>query len=271
MADNPFITWVTFGIAVIGAVQPAAIYLYRRNFQKRHVCVFESGAPDIGFFASGPTLGIMGLIRSENAQSVIRDMQLTLGRDDGANLVLRAMGNRKREIALDGSAMQQRFQASQWTPFQIDADAAMPFDINFASEEAARPLQLSLMVFARAWTAYATAAAAAANQVFSSDEERLRFLLPLYQNAHLPEAQAAREHMRNGVFWRSGTFSMTLAVAIDDDPQPVSKSWRVTLTDDDMAALDANIDLALALAAGFPSQIFGVPQNVTPDFQPNPA
>jgi hypothetical protein len=253
----PIIIWVTFAIAVLGAIQPLAITMYRSYFRSRKVNLYESWFPDIGFGAFGPTAGIAGTIQSENALSVITRMELRITNcqaGDGAELL--AFVNRVRKMESSAAGYVDRMEGSPWCPFQLSADTTVLFDINFLSQADRNAIELIVNKFLVAWLPYLTAKAQ--GQDLSDQGNATVFMLNTFKDASSEEFYvSAKEELLKQLFWKEGRYSLTVRIWVAGEKRTFSNTWFVTLTRDDIAALEANAERVLAYATGTGPEVVG--------------
>ncbi len=259
------ILWVTFAIAVIGAVQPLAIAIYRSYFRARKVNLYESWFPDIGFGAFGPTAGLTGTIQSENAISVITRMELHVTNCQAGNSAdLLAFVNRVRKMESNAAGYVDSTEGSPWCPFQLSADTTVLFDINFLRQADRSAIELIVNTFLAAWLPYLTAKAQ--GQDLSDQGNAAVFTFDTFKDANSKEFYVtAKEELLKQLFWKEGRYSLTVRVWVAGEKRTFSNTWFVTLTRDDITALEANADRVLAYATGM------APQTVGPLYFANPA
>lgn len=261
-----FVTWVTFIIAVIGAIQPAAIALYKRYFLSRRMQIFTTFQPDIGFFDGGATFGCMGIIRNEHEISVVSHVTLDLSHaESGATLQLVAYATRNRKLTMNGSSLVPTFESSPWVPFQIAADATQLFDINFVSLSDQNAIQAILQQFRVAWMQSLNNAAS--QQLTSQDD------LSAFVPAHFAQCQkqdfytTALQQLRLQNWWRAGETQGSIALKVEDCSETFSTSFVVNLSADDISNLSANAEKMLAYYAGASLEVIGPAFSAQPMFE----
>lgn len=267
----PIILWVTFAIAVIGAIQPLLIATYRSYFRARKINLYESWFPDIGFGAFGPSAGIAGTIQSENAISVITRMELRITNcQAGDSAQLLAFVNRIRKMESDAGGYVDRTEGSPWCPFQLSGDSTVLFDINFLSQADRNAIELVANKFLAGWLPYLTAKAQ--GQDLSDQANASAFMLNTFKQASTEEFYVtAREQMLKQMFWREGRYSLTARVSVAGEKRNFSNTWFVTLTQDDVSALEGNVDRVLAYATGMAPQAVGPLYFANPAYEVQPA
>ncbi len=234
-----------------------AIAIYRSYFRARKVNLYESWFPDIGFGALGPTAGIAGTIQSENALSVITRMELHITNcQAGDSAELLAFVNRVRKMESDAAGYVDRTEGSPWCPFQLSADTTVLFDINFLSQVDRNAIELIVNKFLIAWQPYLTAKAQ--GQDLSDQGTAAIFMFNTFKDASAEEFYVtAKAELLKQMFWKEGRYSLTVRVSVAGEKRSFSNAWFVTLTRDDIAALETNVDRVLAYATGMAPQIVG--------------
>ena len=266
MADPAVVTWGTFAIAVIGVAQPHVYNLWRRCFYARAIDVYESYAPDIGFGPLGPVVGAAGTLKNCNAPSLIKQMTLRVTpADGGEGRTLTALLARERKISNDGGG-REVIEGKAWAAFEAERDAAYQYDVLFADTDVRTKLEAIGRTFHTQWIAYAIANVP--GQPLTPEQQAVRAVELFNQAKNQAFYTAARDAALREVFWRAGDFRLTIEIRCAEDTRTFAHSWDVTLTDDDVNAITANIDILLGLTAEIPPQALGQLAYAYPVYRP---
>ncbi len=247
LAAPSVITWVTFGIAILGVLQPGAIVLYRRYFRARKISIYQQGRLDIGFSSFGPCLGMTGLIRNENVPSVLTTLDLVLTNlDDGRCMTLRPFLNRSRKVSDSALGVVPTIEATTWVAFQIERDNSIPFDVTFAHAEIRRTIEGAMQNYLATLTAFV--AVTLREQPIATERERIEAIMRILPTvSEQPFHREARAVLANAMLWTAGRYELAMVVSDADETRTFRKTWNLRLTSDEIAGLTANIDRVLLL------------------------
>jgi hypothetical protein len=261
MADAPpLITWGTFGIAVLGVVQPYAYAGWRRWFRARDITVYHSLVPDISFTGVGTSCGLSGTIATHNAASLITGIQLLVHHvDSESNCVLDAYFNRKRSVSNEGGGT-DLVKGEIWVPFKAEADAAYPYDILFVEPATKARLDQTGAALRAAWQAFAmpTITHEVASGRLNASQQPARILQLYAEFKQRPIFGETAERIRRDIFWRTGEYRLTMAVRCAEDRYSFRQEWALTLTADEVSAIDGNVEKLQAYACEIPPAVVGM-------------
>lgn len=269
--DTPgIVVWGTFGIAVLGVVQPYAYAVWRRYFRARRISIYESFAPDVEFAAFGPSVGLTGTIWNRNASSLITRIDLRVTRlPDGEERVLSAFMSRKRSISnQDGG--KDLLKMEPWIAFQADSDSAHPYDILFLDPGSRAAMAAIGDKFRAAWSAY-TATHSPAQVAWTPEQQQAQRVELFNQAKDAAFVTTARDAVKPLFFWQAGRHRLTIEIRCEEDQHVFRQSWDITLTAEHVKALQANVDTLIALNCGLPPEVAGQLYSAFPDCTRLPA
>lgn len=249
--------WIISGIAL---VQVWVIALWKRYFRKAQVGIYESGNIEIGYSNLGPTIGLVGTLRTLHQDVFVKRIVVELVKaKDSAYHTLNWRAFRPNTISLN-PAEPIRFEIA--SSFLLASNNPFKFNIVFADDDFIADISPRVGNISQVWHEYRT-------KKMNELEARLGDKDKFDRIAQSPNLEQILwdQLMKDGVltnqfvildracYWEAGEYLMTVNIECERPTSMFSKEYFFTLTDDDEKLLRLNAITILRVLSGFSDQV----------------
>jgi hypothetical protein len=252
-------TWTAVAavVAFLALVQPWFIAIWRRFFRRGTIDIYENGRIEIGFSAFGPSIGLMGTLRSRNRDMFVQAATLNLIKRD-------SRFHHKYEWILFRNP-KMVFGTSQSSEVSVEAPSSFmilmtqPFRYNIAFYDVAlfQTLQPITEKFKQDFLTYIDQKTDLNIHAQALDENAREKLTRQLRFAHnkfreTGTYQNAVNSFAASFYWEAGTYDIELLVHAARPHKTVSKSWSFSLSPAEIENLRSNVPSVFEEIVGLP-------------------
>lgn len=252
---------MTYGsliIAAIALIQPWVLALWKRYVQRGYIEALPAGNLEIGFSTFGPTVGLLGALRSHNRDAFVNEMCVKVTRTaDKASRTLKWRAVRSNEMTIGGLAQVQITFASG-TP--VRADAPFKYNILFSQDAFLADQRTLAQQLMQHWHSFVQAtiqglAADVRNQVLADTQNPLVTEM-FFAQFNLTDdcARDLREALAREFYWSPGEYEIELTVDVGQPMRSHIRRWKFTLDTNEVDNLEKNKDLCIRELCGLATQ-----------------
>src|SRR5258708_7393607 len=234
-------------VAFVALIQPWLGAIWRRFFRRGTIDIYETGRIEIGFCAFGPSIGLMGTLRSRNRDMFVQTATLNLRRRDSEF-------HRKYEWILFRNPklvfglMTQSSEVSVEAPSSFMILMTQPFRYNIAFYDVTlfQTLQSITEKFKAGFVTYIDQKTELDIHAQPVDEAGRQKLIRQIRFAHnkfrdTDEYQRAVKSFGELFYWEAGTYDLDLQIHASRPHKTLPKTWSFTLLPADIENLRNNV------------------------------
>lgn len=258
--------WIALGISLAALAQVWAIAAWKRFVRRGTLHTHESGNLEIGFSTFGPTVGLLGTLRSIHQAVFVEGMEVRIIRlRDSAQRCLRWRAFRSNSVNAPGTTGAIDLARS----FLVQPTAPYNYNIVFADQEFEAEFRARLNEVGDRWRAFVSAESEKSSPPL--DVERIlqdnTASQPLFSAFFEQEfARLLHVDVQERFFWHSGDYELALDIAVSRPSRALTTRWRFQLSDKDSKALRTNCVGIFRDLAGFRAYYhFAYPQYLKPN------
>lgn len=232
--------WV---ISVIALAQVWALALYRR-FRKPVIEIYESQNIEVGFSQFGPTIGLMGTLRTIHRDAFIEGIDLVVHRKkDGASHQFHWRAFRSNTIAVNPD---QQPPIEMAASFMLTPDRPLKFNIFFVEDRFIAELSPVASAMVAKYFDFRMEQAAELKEAVGDDYTNL-LSHPLFEEnvydgfSKEPGCIDTYTAFDRAFYWDAGSYDIDIVVHSSAPDLTVTKRKSFTLSEDDASALRLNI------------------------------
>jgi hypothetical protein len=251
-------TYGSLIIATIALAQPWVMFLWNRYVKRGYVEVLPAGNLEIGFSAFGPTVGLLGVLRSHQRDVFVNEMRLRVTRiSDHAERILKWRAVRSNEMTIGGPTQVQITFASG-TPVRMDAP--FKYNILFSQDSFLADQKTLAQQLVQRWHAFVRDAiqgldAAVRNQLLAGAQNpvvaEMLFVQFCATDPGVSELQGA---LAREFYWSAGEYELELTVDVGRPTPRLVQRWKFNLDANEVTNLANNRDLCIRDVCGLTTQ-----------------
>ena len=254
-------TWTAIAavVAFVALVQPWIIAAWGRFFRRGTVDIYETGTIEIGFSAFGPTVGLMGTLRSRDRDMFVQSATVTILKK-GTAIIRRfewvLFRNPKTVI---GSTVGQSAEVAVDAPSSFLILTTQPYRYNVAFYDVAigQPARSILEGFKQSFQTYVdkkTDLDVYAQPLDTNSRNRFIQQLRRAHNkfADTNEYGTAFSSFEELFYWEAGPYQLTLQVHTARPNRTFIKTWSFSLLGADIDNLRNNVPSVFEEIVGVP-------------------
>lgn len=233
--------WLTAVVAVVALAQVWVIALWQKFFRRGKLEIHESRLIEIGYSNFGPTIRLLGTLRALHREAFVTRMVIDVVRKlDSARM---SFDWRARCSTSFTSGQPEQTTMQVACSFLIPANSSQSYDLLFASEDFEARHITRFQAWIKDWHQRASNLPPDGADTKQSLDEAF--------DAFFRERQTTEFYMQleRDFIWSGGEYTLQLKVECADGMES-SKSWQVTLPDEDARQLRLNIIGAMRGACG---------------------
>jgi len=241
-------------VAFAALIQPWLVTVWRKVFKRGKVDIYETPTAEICFSALGATIGLTGTLRSRDRDMFIQSARLTLGKN-GTTRNFHWFAFRVPKISV-GTTAGQSAEISMDAPYSFMILMLEPhrFNILFSDTALIQEAQPKVEKLKQEWIPSIQSVEV---PELPLDPSVQRNLIKKLRRAHVGFSTTGKYRetltfLEKAFPWEAGTYELTLHISTARPDRNHKKTWKVTLSELEVANLRNNISFALEEALGLP-------------------
>jgi hypothetical protein len=250
-------TWTAI-VAVVALIQPWLLHMYRRLFRRGSIDIYEIGGVEIGFSGFGPTIGLMGTLRSRDQDMFVQSANISLIRVGEATCHSFQWGAFRTPKTVVTSNLSQSAEVGVSDANPVMVRTAQPYHYNvlFLDLEVFPQVRATLESFKQTWINFIDEKGSVeinAPLDASMQKRLIQQLRPLHKKfAATDKYQKGLKTLEDLFYWEAATYSLTLRIQAARPNRTFAKTWKITLQETDVENLRNNIPSIFEETAGVP-------------------
>jgi hypothetical protein len=231
--------WIISGLALI---QVWVIALWRR-FRKPVVEIYQSGVIEIGYGSFGPSIGILGTLRTRKRDVFVRNIQLkVVKRKDGSFHIFDWRAFRSSTISVTPTVAPNLEIASS---FLLTERNPLKYNIFFVDENFIAEISTKVAQVSRKWNEYKKPKVIELEQQFKKDISAL-LGNPMFNETLFDDfsksGQTTEEFttLDRSCYWEAGEYSLDIIVNTSRPTLQFTESFKFNLSEEDIKQLRLN-------------------------------
>ena len=232
--------WV---ISIIAFAQVWLIALYKR-FRKPKIEVYETSNLEIGFSRFGPTIAVIGTLRTIYRDAFIKGMRLTLRRKkDNASHVFHWRAFRSNTISLN---LEHQPPIEIAASFLLAPDRPLKFNIFFVDDAFIAELSPVTSELAAKFFEFRKTLMTEMKEKIGDEYQNIIshpiFMEKIYEDFATEQAHVdTYAALDRAFYWEAGDYELDMTVESSDPKFAITKTKAFSLSDEDSNALRLNI------------------------------
>lgn len=259
MADANATSTTQWGPWIISAIALAQVWIIAllKRVKKPSVEIYESGNIEVGYSGFGPTLGLLGTMRSLHKDVFVQRISATLTKlKDQSVHSFNWRAFRPNTISL-GTAEPFRFEVA--SSFLLTSNNPFKYNIFFVDESFTAEISPKVIDVSQKWIEYRTKRL---NELKKQYPDNFNMLLdnPMLNQTIYDELSESGDLTHaytiidRACYWEPGEYTLLLQIATAKPNRTFNKEFSFSLSEDDVKLLHFNTITILRSMCGFNDQ-----------------
>ncbi|MDA1000589.1 MAG: hypothetical protein O2807_08775, partial [bacterium] len=241
-----FKDWGILIVAVVALAQPWIISVFNKYFRQGRIDIYETGSIEIGYSTYGPTIGLIGTLRSFNQDLFVENMNITIKRiSDNAQHEFTWALFRQLRLSYSG---QKEGGLEATHGFMISTSQPKPFNILFYELTLLDNLRPHAERISAEWSNHVLQTIQGGAQPGDSNF----FITQFLTFSALPVYTEIRTEIDRQCYWEEGDYSLVLRARTAKPTMDFTREWTFHLTETESRNLRANSARIIIDAASIP-------------------